>query len=1249
MLEINDGLIDHVILYRAYLWWMRFDVLPFFFLYLILFILAINENVDFININYDIGMKWSLVGIIAIPIILTLHLFLFLLSQYSVELRCRIGHKEVQSISNAQYIHVKSSKNAGNERIVKVFRTLLSGKVTVAGKEFEVSGEYFEFQKVSYSYDKKLKTFVRLEYPTSGPCINFINSLGYQNISEISTSQQKWGKNEFDIPIPGFLDLYAEHLVAPFFVFQVLCLLLWSLDDYWYYSMFTLFMLMFFEGVLCKQRQNSLLMLRRMRRPPYSLFVLRGNKWEMQSSDELVPGDVISITIIDQTRIASRRKDNHVIDKHEDRIIPCDAFLIRGSCVVNEAMLTGESVPQLKETLRIADNRDTAILNLGVDNNVDAIWRRHLIFGGTALLQHTELLPNEEENQSKKVNNIIIPTPPDKGCVAVVVRTGYGTCQGGLMRKILFATERVNTNSMETFYFIGVLVIFAFIASGAVLHGGLQDDSRNRFKLVLHCIMIITSVVPPELPMELSLSVTNSLGALSRGLVFCTEPFRIPLAGKVNILCFDKTGTLTKDKMILKGIVGAQEVNPISMKLTSTSSSPTLAPLSDDNGGIDELPSSLVLSTIDSPLSCPNIVTCIMGSCHSLMISKNGNAIGDPLEIATLQSSGFQFGNLDGSFIVNTGLNIQLKVLHKYPFSSSLKRMSTIVQYSTVDINNDKLQLNSYNSGSISSSNSSSSPSSSLLLFTKGAPEILADRITNLPDFYKSTYLHHMNKGKRVLTIACKKLSIGMSILSPSRNDMENGLTFVGFLIFDCDLKADSKSVIKDLRSSNHKVLMITGDSAYTAADVGKRLNMLKSDEPILILQPSETNPKDIVWTSVSYPNKITKFDVSKVSKLANKNNLCVTGPALNYFNNDNNSNSILRQICSSITIFARVSPTQKENIIIALNDESNFTLMCGDGTNDVGALKAAHVGVSIVNDAEFEGRIEHAKDPSSAKKGEKKIKGQNTKDRMARAMLEIHVQDQDPTIVKLGDASIASPFTARRTSIDSVLTVIKQGRCTLVTTIQVFKILALNCLVCAYMMSALYLKGLKQGDMQMTSCGLVTAGLFLFLSQAKPLHNISSMKPPISVFSKSVVLSVFGQFITHLACLIVTLTLCEKYMVDKSDDPSMGADGKFQPNIINSAIFLLSSTMQINNFVVNYRGHPFTQSIQENTYLYRSIIGVYVSLLILCGGQFEPLNDFFQMAPFPSSDFQASLICILIANFGTSFFIEKYCRSLEK
>jgi cation-transporting ATPase 13A1 len=78
----------------------------------------------------------------------------------------------------------------------------------------------------------------------------------------------RWGKNKFDIPIPTFMDLYIEQATAPFFVFQVgrsmrvecltcarqkntqmFCVSLWMLDAYWYYSLFTVFMLLVFEGL----------------------------------------------------------------------------------------------------------------------------------------------------------------------------------------------------------------------------------------------------------------------------------------------------------------------------------------------------------------------------------------------------------------------------------------------------------------------------------------------------------------------------------------------------------------------------------------------------------------------------------------------------------------------------------------------------------------------------------------------------------------------------------------------------------------------------------------------------------------------------------------------------------------------------------------------------------------------------------------------------------------------------------------
>ena len=58
-------------------------------------------------------------------------------------------------------------------------------------------------------------------------------------------------------------------------------------------------------------------------------------------------------------------------------------------------------------------------------------------------------------------------------------------------------------------------------------------------------------------------------------------------------------------------------------------------------------------------------------------------------------------------------------------------------------------------------------------------------------------------------------------------------------------------------------------------------------------------------------------------------------------------------KIIKCIHIFSRTSPNQKDFIVSNLNKEGYITMMCGDGTNDVGSLKRANVGLAVVNNKE--------------------------------------------------------------------------------------------------------------------------------------------------------------------------------------------------------------------------------------------------------------------------------------------------------
>lgn len=423
---IQDGLVEEITLYQDAFWLLRYDVLPFLFIYIISMVMIMSP-ID----------QVKLTGLITFPLGLALHLLVFLYAQSSVKFRCLIGKKQVPDVKLANYAHIVAAKNAGKDRIVSIDHNVAltqSIHLKVMEQKYALSADSFSFQEVTYLYQENKEQFQRLDYPIEIHVDQCTKWQGHMTNESMIFAYNRWGPNDFNIPIPHFLDLYMEHLVAPFFVFQVLCLFLWSLDDYWYYSVFTLMMLMIFEGVMCNQRQNNVLMMRNMRRPPFFIYVFRNNAWIEICSDVMVPGDIISLTA-DKPVLPDARDHRKKVDSNnsfEGKVLPCDVLLIRGNCVVNEAMLTGESVPKVKES--VVENQDqlavlTGTEKSGVDITKHAAWSRHFLLGGTLLQQHASSSADNDKIGKQNKHYAQIPDAPDGGCVGIVIRTGFSTTQ----------------------------------------------------------------------------------------------------------------------------------------------------------------------------------------------------------------------------------------------------------------------------------------------------------------------------------------------------------------------------------------------------------------------------------------------------------------------------------------------------------------------------------------------------------------------------------------------------------------------------------------------------------------------------------------------------------------------------------------------------------------------------------------------------------------------------------------------------
>ena len=704
-------------------------------------------------------------------ILLTLHALVLLLQHWSVAFNVWINYHEVDAATveipeaimelqmddhEERERKIKEQQRAGKEvdrAIQNIPHNLPTHARVVPAKDrhvlvkleyYPTLGMTFEYHRRRYLWDGDAQVWSKIRCRTDIPLTFFEQWKGFVSEEQIMGATLRYGPNAFQVRQPTFSELYKAQLLSPFTVFQLFCVILWMLDEMWQYSAFTLFMILTFEGTVVFSRIKSLQALTGMGNKTRPLWVHRLGRWMQIDSTELLPGDLLSLSRVKPKHDSSAKTG---IEDDGGDIVPVDLLLLRGSTVVSEAILTGESVPQMKE----------GVVDLVEDEplSMKTTHKTHVLYAGTKMLQC------KGEGGSAAADGMYkdIPAPPDGGCLCFALRTGFSSGQGKLVRMIEGSQEKVKGHERETGLLLLLLFFFAVASSSYVLYHGLQNDKRSQYELLLHCILIVTSVIPPELPMQMAMAVNNSLMTLMKMNVFCTEPFRVPIAGKLDSCLFDKTGTLTTDELVAVGVC-----------------EPSKLGVSTDDGDYDD---------ILTPMSKVNgEAGLVLAGCHSL-VHIEGEMTGDPLEEAALTSMRWNLSPTSGNILpaaatdkkeagkplkLSSGSLNELTILTRHHFSSKLQRMSCVVQAVS---------------------------SRKYYAVAKGSPEAIGKMLTSKPDGYEAKAKFLAKEGYRVIALASKTLSSDqVESCKDTRAMCETAMTFAGFIAFTCRVRKDTASVI---------------------------------------------------------------------------------------------------------------------------------------------------------------------------------------------------------------------------------------------------------------------------------------------------------------------------------------------------------------------------------------------------------------------------------------------------------------------
>ncbi|PVV01855.1 hypothetical protein BB560_003713 [Smittium megazygosporum] len=959
-----------------------------------------------------------------------------------------------------------------NERFNKLFnfdKNILTVSVMKGTSSIHsASGNYFEFHCMRFVLNND-GYFFNKEYNLGKTHMELLSHAGGLSNSEAVERYNIIGENFIRVSVPSYFRALFDELTTFFYLYQMMCLWVWFYFNY--YKMGSVQAAVILISALYKAYLKivSERRVKQLAEFEDQYIVKRDGVWQTLSSTDLVPGDVITI-----------KNGSH---------LACDGAVISGEIVVDESSLTGEAMPVRKFPLK------NDVIEFDINNS----GKLYTVFSGTKVLQCNEISESflssqnsmtalsdsgefadslkgdklgfaveqgiESNRKSRLLNNIIVNEKMnnlanDENVTKILVlSTRVDTNKGQMVQKIMFPSEYSFVFNEQLSIVIPILLIWGGIAFALTIWL-MGHDLTSWF----YGIFIISQILSPLLPASFVVGQSVAANRLKKQNIFSIDLPRIMVAGKVKVFCFDKTGTLTREGLEFSG------VQPVERQLES-SPLPVFGTIKDD----------VLLSS--------DLLQIGMATCHSVSIIGD-IPIGNPVDIEMFKSTDWEIISKTQSssdFDEKSGANKNMyidsmispfletnvssgksyrKVVHvlkRFEFEHSRQRMCVAV----LDPDTNHVHV-----------------------FVKGSFEKLK-RISNpdsIPEDYDYQTAKLASEGCYLLAISHKDLGVvsDFSIFNTiSRETMESDCSLLSLIMFRNKLKDDTPAALAELRGGDTRCVMITGDNALTGIYIARESGMIsKSARVILGDMEKDGDSGNIVLV---WRDPVTREIIDNVDSILTEDSLmiekkersvgdivarrtpdvelAITAACFDHLV----KTDTIRKYLYDIRVFSRMTP-QGKVAAVKLHMEKCVTAMCGDGGNDCGALRAAHVGLALSE----------------------------------------------------AEASIVSPFSSSNKSIFSCVNLLINGRSALATSFAAYKFLIMYGETMAWLeLFQFYFSVIVPESVWIFIDSFIVVGLLFAISQAKPENKLVPYRPTARLLGFTTLTSVIGQIFINLVFLI--------------------------------------------------------------------------------------------------------------------------------